>query len=107
IRIIQDREIVRAIQTYHSRVATVLIQNDKLLAIRAEVLKIGAKYGLAPYAAMPADEYFRLLASEPELAATIRNMATFVIFHHHDVRRADEQAAELQERLRDYLEKIK
>lgn len=107
IRILRDREIVRAIQAYNGRISTVLEQNQKLLAIRAEVLKTGARYGLAPYARTPADEYFRLLASEPELAATIRNMATFVIFHYDDVRRADEQAAGLQQRLRDYLETIK
>lgn len=107
LRIIHDREIVRAIQNYQNRVSVVMTQNEKLLAIRADVLQTGATYGLAPYAVHPAGDYFRQMSSEPGLAASVRNMATFVIFHYGDIKRADDEAAALQVRLRDYLETMK
>jgi len=106
MKIIRDRALVREIQRYRSRTAVVTVQNEKLHAIRADVLRTGASYGLAPYASMPADEYFRLIASAPELAASIRIMATFVMFHHGDMASANADASGLQARLKNYQEML-
>ena len=102
-RIIRDRALVRAIQTYRNWIDSVIRQNDKLTAIRQETLNAGAAYGLAPYVRLTPSDYFQLIESHSDLAAAIRISATFTIFHHGDVRSADEQAAELQARLSDYL----
>ena len=107
IKIIRDREIVREIQVYHNLTKSVTEQNEKLLPIRAEALKVGAIYGLAPYVNMPAKDYFRLVASEPRLAATIRIQAMFTIYHHGEIKTADAHAAQLQDRLRNYLKAAK
>ncbi len=104
IKIIRDRDIVREIQIYKNLTGSVILQNDKLLRLREEFLHLGASYGLAPYAATPAADYFRLVANEPQLAAAIRIQATFTIFHHNEIRSADARAAALQERLKAYLE---
>ena len=103
IKIIQDRALVRAIQVYRNRVGSVITQTEKQLSIRADSLSTGAAYGLAPYAKMPAADYFSLVASEPELAAVIRILGTFAIFHHGEMKSADSLAAELQARLASYL----
>jgi hypothetical protein len=103
IKVIRDREIVREIQAYHNIAQSVIQQNDKLLSIRENVMYIGASSGLAPYLRIPAEEYFRLVAADPQLAAAIRIMATFVIYHHGEVKTADASAAELQKRLQQYL----
>ena len=55
---------------------------------------------------MPAEDYFRLVASEPQLAAAIRIEATFAMFHHGDIKGADAHAAELQDQLGAYLETL-
>lgn len=106
-KVIRDRNLVRAVQTYYATVENLRQQNAKIIAIRADVLGIGASYGLAPYVVMPADEYFRLVGSEPELSAAIRLQATFAIFHRGDFESADSRAAELQGRLTAYLEEIR
>lgn len=103
IKIIRDRQIVREIQTYHNIAESVIQQNDKLLSIRENVMYIGASSGLAPHHKMPADEYLRLVAGDPQLAAAIRIMATFAIYHHGEVKAADEHAVELQRRLQEYV----
>lgn len=103
-KIIRDREIVREIQTYRNMAQAVVEQNSKLLSIRENVLYVGAASGLAPYLKMPADSYFRLVAGDPKLAAAIRIMATFVIYHHGELKTADAHAAELQRRLKEYFE---
>lgn len=103
-RIMRDREIVRAIQAYRNRAVTVGMQNEKLLSIRENAMRVGAGFGLAPYMEMPAEEYFRLLAREPGLAATVRVLATFTIFHYGEIKDADAHAARLQDRLRGYLQ---
>lgn len=103
IKIIQNRAIIREIQTYHNNVQSVIEQNDKLLSIRENVMYIGASAGLAPYVKIPAEEYFRLVAGDPKLAAAIRIMATFVIYHRGEVKAADTRAAELQVLLREYV----
>ena len=107
IKIIRDREIFREIQVYHNLTSSVTEQNEKLLPMRAEALKVGAIYGLAPYVNMPAKDYFRLVASEPQLAATIRIQAMFTIYHHGEIKTADIHAAQLQDRLRNYLRAVK
>lgn len=104
IKLIRDRSLVREIQSYRSRSIVVIVQNEKLISLRQDILRIGASYGLAPYARLPADEYFQLVAGEPELAAAIRIMATFAIFHGGDITSADAHAARLQGLLRAYLE---
>lgn len=104
IKLIRDRELVRQIQIYRNLTGGVLAQNDRLLAIRTNVVTIGASYGLAPHQSLPSAAYFGLLASEPELAASIRILATFAIFHRGEIVTADVQAARLEERLRAYLE---
>ena len=103
IKIFRDRQIVRELQTYHNLTESVLAQNEKLLAIRGNVLNIGASSGLAPYSRMPAADYLQLVAGNPQLAATIRIMATFAIYHHGELQTADARAAGLQVRLNDYL----
>ncbi len=103
IKVILDQEIIREIQVYHGLVMAVETQNNKLLSIRADLMKVGAPLGLAPYLKVPADDYFRLVAENRELAASIRIMATFVIYHHGEIKTADARAAELQVRLRAYV----
>jgi hypothetical protein len=107
IRIIENRDIVRAIQTYRNRTVSVALQNQKLQSIRENTLQTGASYGLATFSAMPAADYFRLVAGNPGLSAAIRDLATFSIFHYGELRDADAHAAELQDRLRRYLEEAK
>ena len=103
-KIIRDREIVREIQIYRNVAQAVVEQNNKLLSIRENVMYVGAASGLAPYLKIPADDYFRLVEGDPQLAATIRILATFVIYHHGEVKAADMQAAELQRSLKEYVE---
>jgi len=102
-RIIRDRKIVRAIQIYHNLTQSVDEQNEKVMSIRQDVLNIGASVGLAPYLGMPAQEYFELVAGDPQVAAAIRIMATFAVYHHGEIKTADARAAELQVLLREYL----
>lgn len=106
-KVIRDRNLVRALQTYYARVRNVRQQNEKFIAIRADMLEVGVSYGLAPYATIPAKDYFRLVKDEPELAAAIRVQATMAIFHRGDIESADTHAAELQDRLKDYLEHVR
>ena len=103
IRIIRDREIVRAIQAYRSNAQTVDSQTDKLLSIREEVMHVGAMWGLAPYRYLPSEDYFTLVAENPQLEASIRIMATFVIYHYGDTKEAYDRAGDLQRLLREYL----
>ena len=103
MKIIRDRAIVREIQAYHNVAQSVIEQTNKLLSIRENVMYIGASSGLAPYLKMPAEEYFRLVAGDPKLAAAVRIMATFVIYHLGEVKAADARATELQRRLNEYL----
>jgi hypothetical protein len=104
MEIIRNREIVRSFREYYNHIGIVHTQNDKLLSLREDLLRTGASYGLAPYVSIPAADYTRLVAEEPPLSATIRIQATFTIFHHGQIRAADARAAELQERLKLYLE---
>lgn len=103
-KIIRDRELVRELQTYRNLAQAVIEQNSKLLSIRENVMYFGAASGLAPYLKVPADDYFRLIAGDPGLAAAVRIMATFVVYHHGELKAADSHAAELQLRLKEYLE---
>lgn len=107
LKLIHDRQIVKAIQQYHNDTESIVEQNEKLISLREDVLNVGAIYGLAPYARLPANDYFQLVASEPRLAATIRIQTTFTIYHYGEIRTADTEAAEIQIRLGDYLEEIK
>jgi len=107
IRLIRDRQIVKAIQQYRNDTVSIVEQNEKLISLRQDVMNVGAIYGLAPFARMPAHNYFALVANEPRLAATIRIQATFTIYHYGEIRTADAGAAELQSRLKKYLEEIK
>jgi len=66
-------------------------------------MNYGASVGLAPYLKMPAEEYFESVAGDPQLAAVIRIMATFAIYHHGEMKTADARAAELQVLLGEYL----
>jgi len=102
-RIIRDRRIVRGIQVYQNLAQSVREQNDKVLAVREDVMKIGASVGLAPYLKMPADEYFQKVAGDPQLASAIRIMATFVIYHYGEIKTADASAADLQVLLKEYV----
>ena len=106
-RVIRDRDLVRAIQTYYASVDNVRRQNEKFIAIRADMLSIGVSHGLAPYATMPAEDFFQLVKNEPEVAAAIRTQATMAIFHHGDIAGADARATELQNRLGAYLERVR
>ena len=106
-RIIRDRNIMREIQLYRNNTTTIADQNRKILSVREDLINTGALYGLAPFDGKTAEEYFEIVGKEPQLAAAIRIMATFVIFHKGEVVAADTRAAELQKRLRDYLETIK
>jgi hypothetical protein len=103
IKVIRDRRLIREIQAYHNLAQSVNTQNEKLLSIREDVVNFGASLGLAPYLEMPAEEYFRLVAGDPQLAAVIRIMATFAIYHHGEIKTADAKAAELQMLLGEYL----
>lgn len=105
IKIIADRDIVRQIQIYNNLANSVVVQNEKLLRLREDLLSIGASFGLAPHVSMPVEAFFRLVADEPHLAAVIRIQATFTIFHHGEIRAADSRAAALQDRLTGYLER--
>lgn len=55
---------------------------------------------------VPVEDYFRLVANEVQLAATIRVQATFAMFHHGEIKIADEHAAQLQDRLNAYLDSL-
>jgi hypothetical protein len=55
---------------------------------------------------MPAEDYFRLVAGNPPLAATIRILATFVIFHRGEIAAAEARAAELRANLSHYRTSI-
>lgn len=103
INIIRDRDLVRQLQVYRARSLGVEAQNAKILPIRAEVLRVGVSYGLAPYSRIPAGEYLALVASQPELAAAIRLQGAFSVFHYGDIKSADARAADLQSSLRAYL----
>ncbi len=103
LKVIGNRDIVRELQAYHALTGTVTSQNAKLLAIRANTLNVGASHGLAPFATMPAQDYFQLVTNSPQLAATIRVQATFAIFHRGEIASADARAARLQAHLNDYL----
>lgn len=48
-------------------------------------------------------DYFRMIATEPDLAAAIRTQASFAFFHYGEFKSADDGAAELQDRLTRYL----
>lgn len=102
MKVIWDRQIVSEIQAYHNIAQSVIEQNTKLLSIRENVMYMGAPSGLAPYLKVPAEEYLRLVAGDPQLAAAIRIMATFAIYHLGEVRTADARAAELQRLLKEY-----
>ena len=103
IRIIRDRSVVREIQVYHNSAQAVIDQNSKLLSLRENLMWTGASSGLAPYLKTSADEYSRLVSGNMELAAAIRILAVFAIYHLGDVKIADARAAELQIRLEEYL----
>ncbi|MFC2953531.1 hypothetical protein ACFOOP_16455 [Marinicaulis aureus] len=105
IKIIRDRRLVRTIQIYRNLLGSVDLQNEKLSTIRTNTLSIGAASGLAPYTKLQIDDYFRLVATDAELAATIRILATFTIFHYGEIKSADRHAAMLQEQLNSYLER--
>lgn len=104
IRVMRDRDLVRAIQLYRNLTESVALQNDKLIAIRADAMNVGARHGLSPYLAVEPKTYYDLLSDDPELAAITRILATFTIFHFGENQSADRQAALLQERLEAYLE---
>lgn len=103
-RIIRDRTLVRAIQSYSNMIGAVARQNDKLTTIRQDTLNAGAKYGLAPYDRLAPNDYYRLIEQQQDLAAAIRISAIFTLFHHGDIRRADQKAAMLQDRLQSFLD---
>ncbi|MBI1393563.1 MAG: hypothetical protein GC152_12545 [Alphaproteobacteria bacterium] len=107
ISIIRDRSLVKAIQVYRNLTESVASQNDKLISIRADAMRVGARHGLAPYLPVRPDDYFQLVSGDPELAATIRILATFSIFHFGDIESADRRAQALQSQLEDYLEAAK
>ena len=107
IKILSDRDLVREIQVYNNVSNGVGMQNDKLLPIRENLLQAGAAHGLAPYVDIPVEDYFRLIASNPQLAALIRIQATFAIFHQGEMASADAYADRLQKRLSAYLEAAK
>ncbi|MEM5518646.1 hypothetical protein WNY37_16935 [Henriciella sp. AS95] len=104
INIIRDRNLVRQLMLYRARSLGVEAQNAKILPIRAEVMRIGMSYGLAPYGRVSKDEYLALIAGEPELAAAIRLQGAFSVFHYGDIKSADARAAELEASLEAYLE---
>jgi hypothetical protein len=99
-KVISDPEIVRELQAYHNLQASVVQQTEKLLDIRRDVMSVGTSFGLAPYVSVPSQDYFRDVAENPELAAAIRTMATFVIFHRGELKTADAHAATLESALR-------
>ncbi len=105
IKIIRDRRMVRAIQVYRNLIGSVERQNDKLISIRTHTLNVGATYGLAPYTPLQSEAYFQLISTEPELAASIRILATFTIFHYGEIKSADAQAALLEEQLKSYIQR--
>ena len=107
IRLIGDRDIVREIQDYRNRSNSVIEQNGKLMSIRENSMETGAEYGLAPFQSRPAEDVYRLIAAEPALAASVRILTTFSIFHYGELKDADAHAAALQERLQTYLESVK
>jgi len=107
IKLIRDRAIVREIQDYRNRSDTVIAQNGKLMSIRESAMETGAAFGLAPFQSRPAEDVYRLIAAEPALAASMRILTTFSIFHYGDLKYADAHAAALQQRLRTYLEDMK
>ncbi len=106
IRIIRDRNIVRQLQLYRNHTTTVEDQNRKMLSLREDLLRIGAVYGLAPFGDLPAEDYSALVAKERQLAASIRTMAVFAIYHHGELAAADARAAQLQAQLVAYREAL-
>jgi hypothetical protein len=107
VEIIRDAELARGIQRYYKRVSSVGEQNERILALRQDALNAGAAYGLAPFLSMPTQDYFRLVAGNPPLAATIRILAIFVIYHRGEIAAADARAAELRANLNKYRTMIK
>ena len=101
IDIIRDRDLVRAMQVYKKRIVTFLHTSVNIyMPMRNAALETGTEYGLAPMAAFPANDFYRLVKEEPQLEAMIRLQAQFAIFHYEILKEADAQAAALQERLR-------
>jgi hypothetical protein len=104
MRLIRDPALLREIQRYHNSSTGVISQIGKLLEVRQDGMRVGAKYGLAAYQTVPKDQLVARIAANPELAATIRNQGTFTAFHYGDVRNADRIAQELQRHLQHYLD---
>jgi hypothetical protein len=101
IDIIQDRNLVRQMQAYKKHIVVTLHNAvNTYMPMRDTALETGTEYGLAPLAALPANDFYRLVKEEPQLEAMIRLQAQFAIFHYEILKEADAQAAALQERLR-------
>jgi hypothetical protein len=101
IDIIQDRDLVRQIQVYKKRIVLTLHSSENIwMPSRLATHETGTEYGLAPTAAFPADDFYRLVKEEPQLEAVIRLQAQFAIFQYHILKELDARAAALQERLR-------
>lgn len=73
------------------------------VAIRTDAMNVANAQGPAPHASLIADEYFRLIVKQPELAAAVNISATFNIFKVGHVEDAARQAASPQEHLGEYL----
>jgi len=104
IKLIKDRQLVRAIQLYQNRIESLMLQNEKIISIRESTMMAGAEYGLAPFKKMPAAEYLQLVSTNSELVALLNIQGIFAIFHFGDIKDANKQAAELQDLLTTYLE---
>jgi len=101
IDIIQDRDLVREMQVYKKRALNnIHISVNIYLPSRHAAIETGIEYGLAPNAAFPADDFYRLVKEEPRLEAVIRVQLHYSIFYYEILKEADARAAALQERLR-------
>jgi hypothetical protein len=103
IKLIKDRQLVRAIQLYQNRTKSLVLQNEKIISVRESTMMAGSKYGLAPFKKMPTDEYIQLVSKNAELVALLNIQGIFAIFHLGDIKDANKQAAELQDLLTTYL----
>jgi hypothetical protein len=101
IEIIRDRELVREMQAYRFQVDEI-IQLTRLInmPLRHTALETGTEYGLEPFGAFRADDFYRLVKEEPRLEAVIRWQAGFSIILYEQFKSKDAHAAALQERLR-------
>ena len=96
--IIRNKEIVRQLQNY--QLVTMAIEKSQDVTLRPArdaATFVGHKFGLAAFGALDEGEFLRLIASEPELAATLQTQLGWATTHHVMLVAAEQSAQRLLE----------